>query len=88
MYAARVAAAVAILLNLALLNVLLEAKGTKLGYACAKRLEATRSASLEQRRLLLDASRGRVPEKVIERAAEQGIELEPPRTREAKSRTQ
>ena len=50
MYAARVAAAVAILLNLALLNVLLEAKGTKLGYACAKKLEATRSASLEQRR--------------------------------------
>jgi hypothetical protein len=86
MYAARVAAAVAILLNLALLNVLLEAKGTKLGYACARKQEAARAASLEQRRLLLEASRGRAPEKVMEKATQHGVILEPPRSREPGSR--
>ncbi len=66
---------VVLLLELALIVVFLEARGTRLRYALAKRHEAVRSITLENRALLHDVARARRPEELAKRASEFGLNL-------------
>lgn len=69
----RAAAAVIILLNLAVVTVLFEAKGTKLRYELAKKREAAAGIAQENRSLAAEVAQQRQPGVVMQRAAEQGV---------------
>lgn len=69
----RAAAAVIILLNLAVVTVLFEAKGMKLRYELAKKREAAAGIAQENRALAAEVAQQRQPGVVQQRAAEQGV---------------
>jgi hypothetical protein len=70
----RAALAVVIVLNLAVLAVMQEARATRMRAACARVREAAKAVSLENRTLLLAVARARRPDEVEKRAARHGVE--------------
>jgi len=73
----RATMAVVILLNLAVVAVLLEAKETKLRYALVKKQEAAARLTQENRTLLLGVAQGKRGDAVAKKAAELGVEMKP-----------
>jgi hypothetical protein len=66
---------VIVLLELALIVVFLEARGTRLRYALASRRQAVRTFTAENRRVMLDVAKARRPDQLTHRAAQFGMGL-------------
>ena len=87
-FVARAAAAVVIVLNIAVVAVLLEAKETKLRYALVRKQEAAAKLAEENRTLLLGVAQGKRNDVVAKKAGEFGVEMkavEGPSARPAKT---
>ncbi|MBI2931050.1 MAG: hypothetical protein HYY16_05315 [Planctomycetes bacterium] len=66
---------VMVVLNLALVVVFLEARGTKLRYALARKREAVRAETLENRKWMLAVAKARRPEALARQAARFGLTI-------------
>jgi len=66
---------VVVLLELALIVVFLEARQTRLRYALAKKQEAVRRLTQENRALTLEAAKARRPDELHRRAAQFGLPI-------------
>lgn len=71
----RVLLTIVALMDLALIVVLLEARGTRLRYALARGQEAVRVRREENRKVLLEVARARRPDEVMRRAAKFGLDV-------------